>query len=332
MTALLGDMTPVMPTAQGVLQAELMGDVESRRDPEFIRANLERIAFWFDHYHRVSVEGLEHIPEGPALVVGNHNGGAMAPDMFALMVAWWRRFGTDARAYGLMHDLPFRIPVLGRTMERLGAVHARPDNAVELLRRGAKVLVYPGGDLDAFRPWTRRNQVVFGERTGFVRVALRTQVPIVPVVSAGGHDVFRVLTDGRSIVRRLGLKRIARVEVFPISLCLPWGITFGPMFYWPLPVRMRLRVLPPMRWTSLTPDAADDDGVVRRCRDEVRQAMQNALDGLAGGGVGLRVPRVPVAPTSVRTATRPSAAQPVLPAAGRRAAARAPYQVASEPP
>lgn len=265
-------------------------DVEGRRDPEFIRANLEKIAFWFERYHRVSVEGLEHIPDGPVLVVGNHNGGLMAPDMFALMVAWWRRFGVEARAYGLMHDFPFRIPVVGPVMARLGAVHARPDNAVELLRRGAKVLVYPGGDIDAFKPWKRRHEIVFGERTGFIRVALKMGVPIVPVVSAGAHEGFRVLSDGRSIVRRAGIKRLTRLEAFPIALCLPWGISFGPTIYWPLPVQMRICVLPPIRWPELDARAAERDAIVHGCRDQVQETMQRALDEMAGtAGLGARV-------------------------------------------
>lgn len=62
-------------------------DLGSHRDPGFIRAHLDKLAFVFDHYHHASVEGLEHIPAGRALVVGNHSGGAMSPDMFALMLA-----------------------------------------------------------------------------------------------------------------------------------------------------------------------------------------------------------------------------------------------------
>lgn len=262
-------------------------DPGSHRDPDFIRAHLDKLAFVFDHYHHASVEGLEHIPAGRALVVGNHSGGAMSPDMFALMLAWWRRFGAEAPAFGLAHDLPFRIPGFGTLMRKVGAVSASPANAMELLRRDAKVLVYPGGDIDAYRPWSRRNEIVFGERAGFIQVALRTGAPIVPVVSAGGHDALRILTDGRALARLLRLKRFARIEVFPIALCLPWGISFGPNLYLPIPVRVRLRVLPPIRWPSLGPDDAEDEAVVQSCRDEVRERMQAALDELVReGGYG----------------------------------------------
>lgn len=264
-------------------------DLGARRDPEFIRANLNKLAFLVEHYHHTSVEGFEHVPEGPALAVGNHNGGIMSPDMFALMVAWWRHFGVDAPAYGLMHDLPFLVPVIGNALARCGAVPARPENAAALLARGCKVLVYPGGDIDAFRPASMRDQIVFGERRGFIRVALRAGVPIVPIVSVGAHDGFHVLTDGRAMVRRLGLKRFSRVEAFPIALCLPWGISLGPVPYLPLPVQMRIRILPPLAWPSLPPEAADDDEIVTACREEVRSAMQTALTALAReGGHGRR--------------------------------------------
>lgn len=265
--------------------------VGSERDPEFIRAHLDKLAFVFEHYHQASVEGLEHIPRGRALVVGNHSGGTMSPDMFALMLAWWRHFGVEEPAYALAHDLALRVPGLGKLMRKVGAVNASQANATELLRRDAKVLVYPGGDIDAYRPWSRRHEIVFGERVGFIRVALRTGSPIVPVVAAGSHDALRVLTDGRAIAQKLRLDRLARVDVFPIALCLPWGLLLGPNFYLPLPVNVRIRVLPPMQWPSLGPEDADDDAVVRRCRDEVLERMQTALDELVReGGHGPRCP------------------------------------------
>src|SRR5439155_18910220 len=84
-----------------------------RRDPEFIRGELPRLGWLYDHYNEIVVEGLSNLPPRRALIVGNHNGGLMAPDMFALMVAHWRAHGVEAPAYGLMHDLPFYAPLVG---------------------------------------------------------------------------------------------------------------------------------------------------------------------------------------------------------------------------
>ncbi len=262
-----------------------------RRDPEFIRAWMGAFALAFEHYHTVEVRGLEAVAPGAALVVGNHNGGIMAPDMFALMVRYWQHFGPEARAYGLMHDFIFRVPAMGSTMARLGAVPAKPENALALLGTGAKVLVYPGGDLDAFKPSSRRNEVVFGSRVGFIRVALRSGAPIVPVVSAGAHEGFHVITDGVEFARRSGWKKLTRIEVFPVVLALPFGLWLGPIgLYLPWPVHMKLRVLDPIRWPELGPDAADDPGVLARCQEEVRLKMQEALDEMVKeGGFGRRM-------------------------------------------
>lgn len=260
------------------------------RDPAFIRSVLPTLSSHYRRYHSTVTTGLEHLPEGAALIVGSHNGGPLAPDMFALMAAYWERFGTDAPAYGLMHDIIFRVPFAGNVMSRLGAVPARPANAEALLGRGAKVLVYPGGDIDGLKSYARRHEIIFGERTGFVRVALRTGTPIVPVISVGAHEIFRVLTDGAGLARRSGFKRLTRIEVLPVVLSFPFGLSFGPAFlYFPIPVRMKLRVLQPISWPELGPEHADDPAIVRRCQREVREIMQTALDALvAEGGFGPR--------------------------------------------
>jgi 1-acyl-sn-glycerol-3-phosphate acyltransferase len=262
------------------------------RDPAFIRSILPVLAPWFERYHETEVRGLERLPDGPALVVGNHNGGIMAPDMFGLMIAFWRERGADEPAYGLAHDLVYRVPILRDAMAKVGAVPAHPEHALRLLARGAKVLVYPGGDLDAFKSWDNRHKVVFGERKGFVRVALRAGVPIVPVVGVGAHEAFHVLTDGVQLAEKSGLKSLLRLEALPVAIGLPFGLVVGPMGYWPFPVRMKIQVLDPIRWPKLGPEAADDDHVVALCKEEVRETMQAALDALvAGGGFGRIWPR-----------------------------------------
>src|SRR3954464_10545496 len=110
-------------------------DTLSRRDPAFIRLVMPAFEFMFQHYHHASIEGFEHVPRGRALVVGNHNGGIMAPDMYAFMLAFWQRFGVDAPSHGLAHDVVFKVPIAGSILYRLGAVPAHPGNALALLAR-----------------------------------------------------------------------------------------------------------------------------------------------------------------------------------------------------
>jgi len=136
------------------------------------------------------------------------------------------------------------------------------------------VLVYPGGDLDAYRHARRRDEVVLGRRTGFVRVAQAAGVPIVPVVAHGAHRSAYIFSEGEAIARALDLKRWARLERFPLALALPRGLALGPWIpYLPLPFPIQLRLLPPIE----APAGADPEAI----RGRVQAAMQAALDELA---------------------------------------------------
>jgi 1-acyl-sn-glycerol-3-phosphate acyltransferase len=264
-------------------------DPLEQRDVGFIeqeRGGLERL---LDVWYKPEVLGIEHMPgEGRALAVGSHNGGLQAPDMFITMVAFWKRFGVLREAYGLAHDVVFRMPGLGRYIAKLGAVPAHTEHAETLLGREAAVLVYPGGDVDAFKPYARRHTIEFGGRKGFARLAIRTRTPIVPIVSVGAHEGFRILTDGRELARRTGLKQWTRLEVLPIGLALPFGLYVGTQPYLPTPTRVRVQVLPPID-LDLPVSAAEDDEAVGAAVERVRSTMQTALDALvAEGGFGPR--------------------------------------------
>jgi 1-acyl-sn-glycerol-3-phosphate acyltransferase len=260
-----------------------------QRDPAFIADELSWLGPLTDAWFAPDIGGLEHLPDRGALCVGTHNGGLMAPDMFSLMVAFWRAFGPERPAYGLAHDQSFRTPWVGSWLSKLGAVPARPGHARTLLARGASVLVYPGGEIDAFKPYRERHQVKFADRNGFVRTALRARVPIVPVISTGAHEGLLILTDGAELARVSGLKRWARIEVFPVALCLPWGVAASPFFvYLAVPTRVRVRLLPPID-LGLGPEAADDEATVRAISEQVQVTMQRGLDALvAEGGFGPR--------------------------------------------
>jgi 1-acyl-sn-glycerol-3-phosphate acyltransferase len=226
-------------------------------------------------YLRSRVEGLSRLPRGPALLVGNHNGGIFGPDLVVTLGALWRALGPSFPLYMLAHDFAMRqfLP-LGRVLWRLGALRAAPSNALAVLEAGGHALVYPGGDLDAYRHFRRRNEVVFGERTGFVRVAQRARAPIVPIVAHGAHRSAIIVTEGERFAKLVRLSRWGRLERFPVALAMPWGIALGPWTpYLPLPLPVRVRVLEP-----IDVDRGEDPA---RARERVRDRMQRALDEMA---------------------------------------------------
>jgi 1-acyl-sn-glycerol-3-phosphate acyltransferase len=116
-------------------------------------------------------------------------------------------------------------------LRRLGVIEANRENAGKALRSGAVVLVFPGGDYDSYRSTFAENVIDFGGRTGYVRTAVAARVPIVPTVSIGAQETQLFLTRGDSIARRLGLKRLLRTEILPVSVGFPFGLSvfFRPM-------------------------------------------------------------------------------------------------------
>ena len=249
-----------------------------RRDADAVRALLPVVRALNARYMRLRASGLENLARvagEPALFVGNHNCGIAGPDVACTLGTLWDAFGAEHPLYALAHDYVMRHATpIGRVIQRYGALRASSENALRALGAGAKVLVYPGGDIEAFRHSRHRDEVRFGERTGFVRVAQRAGVPIVPIVAHGAHRSAWIFHEGEWIVRALRLDRRARVNRFPLALALPWGLALGPWVpYLPLPFPVRLRVLEPIRVGP-----TDDP---REARDAVRARMQSALDELA---------------------------------------------------
>ena len=246
------------------------------RDPEFVRRLVGPVGRCM-RYFSPEVRGVENLPEtGPVLVVGNHSCLFYMPDTWVVALAITARRGVEAPAYALVYDLLLGIPGLGEVLRRLGGVPAEGKEAERVLAEQAAVLVYPGGDREACRPWTDRNRIVFSGHNGFIRLALRSGVPVVPVVGYGSHDAVIVLSRGERLARVLGLERL-RIKVFPIVLG-PLGVSS--ILTLPMPSAVTVEFLAPIDWSGRGPEAAEDDAVVDACYDEITGVMQEALDRL----------------------------------------------------
>lgn len=246
------------------------------RDPNLIRSQLplSRVVL---SYFSPEVRGVENVPtSGPVLVVGNHSGMFYMPDAWITGLALTDRRGVESPIYTLAYDLLLSAPLLGRYLRRLGLVPADPGTAEAALQGGAAVLVYPGGDHEACRPWTDSGRVDFGGHLGFIRVALRAGVPVVPVVAHGAHSTVVVLWRGESIARALGLAKV-RVRVFPILLG-PWGLTTALLPPPPQPSAVIVEFLPALDWSER--GSAESDDVVGHCYEEITGLMQATLNRL----------------------------------------------------
>ena len=252
------------------------------RDPERIRSLLGLGLPLLEAYFRPVVRGLERIPSGAGLYVGNHSGLMLTLDTFTLFGEILRRRSMDDVPYGLAHEIAIALPLLRDLVVPLGAVRASHDNARRIFDSGHKALVYPGSDYDSFRSYRDRDRIKFGPRRGYLRLALRSGVPIIPAVTAGSHEMCVVLDEGQWIARGLRLDRLLRAKAWPIVFTLPWGITVGPpLFYLPLRTQFFQEILAPIRFDRQGEEAADDDAYVDRCHEQVVDTMQAALSRLA---------------------------------------------------
>ena len=250
----------------------------SERDPEFIRAMLPRLWLTASVWYRAEVHGFENVPDEPVLFVGNHSGGSMVPDTFVFLLAYNTFFTVEGRPlYSLGHEIVTAMPVFGRLARKIGVVTAGHEAAATIFERGGSALVYPGGDVEALRPWRDRNRIVFDGRKGFLKLAHANGVKIVPVVATGGQDTFFVLNDGRKTAKALRLDKLLRVKSLPLSVSIPWGIFPGDMFHVPLPAKIRVQVMEPVDLHERFGDEPDWD----EAYDYVTSLMQTGLSTLA---------------------------------------------------
>ncbi|BFM38289.1 lysophospholipid acyltransferase family protein [Synechocystis sp. LKSZ1] len=258
----------------------------TERDPETIAALMPAWEWFYRYYFRVQTGGWENIPEGRVLFVGSHNGGLTAPDMVMMIYDWFRHQGLERPIYGLMHPTVWKMsPSLAELAVKVGAIQAHPKMALAALHKGASVLVYPGGAQDVYRPFSQRHQIYFAGRKGFIKVALREGVPIVPAISVGAHETFFVMTDCYEQVKflhELGMPWLLGVDpvVFPVYLGLPWGLALGPLPHWPLPLTMHTRIGRPICFERYGIQAAHDRDYVDACYRLVVARMQADLDQL----------------------------------------------------
>jgi len=192
---------------------------EARRDPELIAILDRAFAGLYDRYFRMEVRGWDNVLSRPALLVGNHSGFGVA-ELLMLLVAWFRRFGPERPAYALAHRWLYKTPFLRVVVPKIGGVPATWRHACRVLGAGDPLAVFPGGELESTRPFSDRYRVQLHGRTGFVRLALENDVPVVPFVTIGSHATMPMPPGMHALAIVTGARRYLGLDAVPVPLQL----------------------------------------------------------------------------------------------------------------
>jgi 1-acyl-sn-glycerol-3-phosphate acyltransferase len=222
----------------------------------------------YKHYFRVEWEHFDRLPAtGGALIVANH-AGAIPPDAPAIMHGIEQQLGR--KVYGLAESLFRSVPVVGSLWNRNGGVAAHPDNAYRLLHdEGQFVLVFPEGTKATGKRFTERYQLGRFGRGGFVEIAMRAGVPVVPIAVVGAEESMPIVFKSSRLAKMIG------IPYFPITANMLMMGPLGLVGY--LPTKFKLRVLPPVYF-----DVAPDQERYSRSRvmdesERIRTMVQEAL-------------------------------------------------------
>ena len=239
----------------------LLDDLPKR----FWRLQFQLLRRW----HRYEVVGMEHLPrDRSALLVGYH-GRPLALDLCMLTVAI-----DDALGYlphGVIHGYFGENRVLRWLIDGLGFVTGDGDAIEQAVARGEHILVQPGGTREGCRSVRHRYQVDWGNRTGYLRLAIKHRLPIIPIAGDGVDDGYIGLNDGYALGQRLGM---------PGRLPLWFGVGLGGL--WPLapplPVKMTQHIGAPLV-AHLAPSVDPSDrAALLTLHEEVKAAVQRLLD------------------------------------------------------
>lgn len=240
-------------------------------DPEIVPYLGTPVAWLYRHYFRVETFGIEQVPtDGRVMLVANHSG-QLPFDGLMIGASMLLERDPPRIVRTMVERWVARLPWFSTWFSRAGQVVGTPDNCRRLLERDQAVLVFPEGIRGITKTFDQRYQLQrFG--SGFMRLALETGTPVVPVAVIGGEE------QAPSLVNWTALARLLSVPAFPITLTWPW---LGPLGLVPLPVRYRLHFGAPIQVRG-DPEAGDEE-----VRAEVDRVVAE-LEALIATGLAAR--------------------------------------------
>ncbi len=224
--------------------------------------------YMYREWWRIQAEGLEHVPaSGRALLVANHSG-VLPWDGAMITTAILEDHPTPRLVRNLYLNWFNSVPFIAPIFTGLGQLAGLPENAIRLLEEDELVCTFPEGVKGIAKLFRQRYQLARFGRGGFVKVALRTGAPIIPVVVVGAEEIYPLLSRGEPVARLLGM------PIFPITPFFPWLGLLGMI---PLPTRWSITFCPPVPTTDYGPAAADDPLVVFSLAGQVQRIIQQTI-------------------------------------------------------
>ncbi len=246
-----------------------LSDVDEWGRSEHIRELARRLYDpIYRHWFRAEWEDLEKIPtEGGALLVANH-AGAIPSDAPAIMHGIETELSRPV--YGMADHMFKGMPVVGTLWSRAGGVAAHPENAYRLLReQGQLALVFPEGTKGPGKTYSERYQLRRFGRGGFVEIAMRAGVPIVPIAVVGAEESMPTLFKVPGLARMLG------VPYVPITANM---LMFGPLGLLAyFPAKFRFRVLDPVRFDVPPDQERYSKSRIMDAAEDIRVDLQETL-------------------------------------------------------
>jgi 1-acyl-sn-glycerol-3-phosphate acyltransferase len=238
-------------------------------DPEMLEAVAPFFEFLYRKYWRVTTTGLEHVPaEGRALLVVNHSG--QLPFDGSMVASAVRLEHPGARLVRSMFATWFpTLPFISDILVKCGQVLATEDNGTRLLQQDELVAVFPEGYKGVGKLYKERYQLARFGRGGFIRMALKSQAPILPVAVVGAEETYISLAKSDLMAKLIGF------PYFPISPTFPW---LGPLGLIPLPTKWYIDIGEPIPMDGYGPQAGQDLILVSQLTDQVRGVVQKMIN------------------------------------------------------